>query len=102
MAFSIDPNVPVLKVHAAQGKRTRAEPVAALAEQHRIHHVGFFAELEDELCAFVAGDKSPDHLDAHVWGIHALMLGDEMPIVGQMLDPDMMGGTHRSRWRMPS
>jgi len=48
---------------------------------------------------FVAAQVLPG---APFVGIHAFMLGDEVPVVGQTLDPDMMGGTHRSRWRMPS
>lgn len=46
-------------------------------EQGRIHHVGFFPDLEDQLCEWVPGDKSPDRLDALVWAIAELMLGEE-------------------------
>jgi hypothetical protein len=52
----------------------RAGPVAALYEQHRAHHVGMFPDLEDQLCSWVAGDKSPDRLDALVWAGTELML----------------------------
>lgn len=63
-------------VRATKGKWTRAEPIQALYEQGRIHHVGFFAELEDQLCSWVPGDaKSPDRLDALVWLFTALILG---------------------------
>jgi phage terminase large subunit-like protein len=41
-------------VHASRGKKTRAEPVSALYEQGRVHHVGAFPQLEDEMC-LVAG-----------------------------------------------
>jgi len=64
-------------VRASRGKWTRAEPVAALYEQERAHQVGFFADLEDQLCSWVPGEDSPDRLDAMVWGYHELMLGDE-------------------------
>ncbi len=55
---------------------TRAEPVSALYEQGRIHHVGTFPELEDQMCTFVPGEKSPDRMDALVWAITALMIED--------------------------
>lgn len=65
-------------VRASRGKVTRAEPVQALYEQGRIHHVGSLATLEDQMCGWdprVDG-KSPDRLDALVWGITELMLGE--------------------------
>ncbi len=46
-------------------------------EQGRIHHVGFFPDVEDQLCEWVPGDRSPDRLDALVWAITELMLGEE-------------------------
>lgn len=58
---------PYKKVHASRGKLTRAEPVSALYEQGLIHHVGGFAELEDQMCTWLPGDKSPDRMDALVW-----------------------------------
>ena len=35
-----------------RGNGEVAEPVAALYEQGRIHHVGAFPTLEDQQCAF--------------------------------------------------
>lgn len=70
----VDELVPFTKVHASRGKAIRAEPVSALYEQGRIHHCGFFPELEDQLCEWVTGEKSPDRLDALVWAITDLML----------------------------
>lgn len=61
-------------VHASRGKRTRAEPVAALYEQGRGHHVGMFPELEDQMSTWVPGMKSPDRMDALVWGATEVML----------------------------
>jgi predicted phage terminase large subunit-like protein len=73
---AVDRSIPVRLVHASRGKITRAEPVSALYEQHKIHHAGCFPELEDELCSFEPGSAdSPDRLDALVWGITDLMLG---------------------------
>ena len=71
---TVDENVPVTIVHATHGKRTRAEPVAALYEQGRVHHVGTFPTLEDQLCLWDAtsGDFSPDRLDALVWAVTQL------------------------------
>src|ERR1019366_7785407 len=52
-------------VHASRGKLTRAEPIAALYEQHRVHHVGAFGILEDQMCDYVPFlSKSPDRMDA--------------------------------------
>ena len=64
---TIDRNLPVKLVHATRGKYTRAEPVAALCEQHKIKHVGQFPALEDQLCQWEPGDNSPDRLDAYAW-----------------------------------
>ena len=79
----VDPNVSYKGVHASQGKNARAEPIVALYEQGRIHHVGAFAELEDQLCTWepMSGDKSPDRLDALVWALTELMLGTEWSII---------------------
>jgi len=76
---TVDKKVPFKQVHASRGKYIRAEPVSALYEQGRIHHVGFFPDLEDQLCEWVPGDKSPDRLDALVWAITELMLEEEEP-----------------------
>lgn len=73
---TVAPNAPFKALHASRGKRTRAEPVAALYEQGKVHHVGSFAALEDQLCTWDAnsGDESPDRLDALVWALTELML----------------------------
>ena len=72
----VDPNVPVTLVTASRDKHTRAEPVAAQYEQGRIHHVGSFNDLEDEMCLWVPGDPSPNRMDALVWALSELMLKD--------------------------
>lgn len=71
---SIDPNVPYSAVTASRGKATRAEPIAALYEQGRVHHVGRFDLLEDQQCSWVPGDKSPDRMDALVWCMTELLI----------------------------
>ena len=72
---TVDSNISFKAVHASRGKITRAEPVAALFEQFRIHLVGAFPELEDQLSTFEAGlPGSPDRLDAMVWALTELMV----------------------------
>lgn len=71
---TIDRRVPFRAVRASRGKVARAEPIAALYEQGKVHHVGVFPELEDQLCSWVPGDKSPDRLDALVWALTELMI----------------------------
>lgn len=74
------PNLAVSQVRASRGKAVRAEPIAALYEQGRVHHVGCFAKLEDQMVgwdpAFSA--KSPDRMDALVWALTELMLGGDI------------------------
>jgi phage terminase large subunit-like protein len=80
----IDPNVPFRAVRASRGKLTRAEPVAALYEQGRVHHLGAFPQLEDQMCGFVPADpddsgprptgSSPDRVDALVWALTDLLI----------------------------
>lgn len=65
-------------VRAARGKYTRAEPVGGLYEQQRIHHVGILSDLEDQQCTWVPGEASPDRVDALVWGMTELMLGQRL------------------------
>jgi phage terminase large subunit-like protein len=63
-------NVSYKPVRAAKGKHRRAEPVAALYEQGRVHHVGSFPTLESELTTWVEEDAwSPNRLDALVWAV---------------------------------
>lgn len=76
-----NPNLPVTTVHASRGKHIRAEPVAAIYEQGRAHHVGAFPELEEQMgmmtTAGYQGGGSPDRLDAMVWAFFDLMIGDQ-------------------------
>lgn len=69
----IDNNVPYRSVRATRGKLTRAEPISALYEQKKVHHVGYFAELESQMCSYTGETRpSPDRLDALVWGLTEL------------------------------
>ncbi len=83
----VDPNVSYKAVHASRGKALRAEPVAALYEQRRVHHVGPHPVLEDQMSAFTSdfdrsrAGYSPDHVDALVWALTELMV-DSTPGTG--------------------
>jgi phage terminase large subunit-like protein len=69
-----EPNAPFSKIWASQGKRTRAEPIAAAYEQNRVHHVGVFSMLEAQMTTYVPGaGKSPDRMDALVYAITELL-----------------------------
>ncbi|WP_432185488.1 terminase large subunit domain-containing protein [Streptomyces tendae] len=59
----------IIEVNAKQGKRLRAEPIAQLYEQGRIHHVGEFPDLERQMVTWLPGMDSPDRMDA---AVHAL------------------------------
>jgi phage terminase large subunit-like protein len=78
----------MIAVTATRGKLLRAEPVSALYEQGRVHHVGTFGKLEDQMCTYLPeeqakrrkeetgeGQSSPDRLDAGVYAISNLMIG---------------------------
>jgi predicted phage terminase large subunit-like protein len=76
---TVDQNVAYTAVRASRGKFTRAEPVAALYEQGRVHNVGLFPELEDQMTGFVpdlerAKFGSPDRVDALVWAFTELLV----------------------------
>ena len=71
---SVANRVPVKLVNASRGKAVRAEPIVALYEQARVHHVGTFPQLEDQMTSWVPGvSRSPDRLDAAVWALTELL-----------------------------
>ena len=67
-------------VRASRGKVVRAEPVSALYQQGRIHHIGTFSQLEDQMTNFTsdidraAAGYSPDRVDALVWAFSELLV----------------------------
>lgn len=62
-------------VTATKGKFVRAEPVYSLYEQGKIYHVGSFPVLESQMVTFDPDKgKSPDRVDALVWGLTELMV----------------------------
>lgn len=89
----VDDNVPYKAVHASRGKRTRGEPVSALYEQGKVHHIGTFDELEDQMITWIpdAGDESPDRADALVWALTELS--------EQVVDTALPGTTSQTRYR---
>lgn len=74
----VDPMVPFRAVHASRGKVTRAEPVAALYEQGRVHHLRGLHKLEEQMCRMsrqgYQGRGSPDRVDALVWALTELIV----------------------------
>ena len=85
---SVNPSVPLRLVRASRGKQTRAEPVAALYEQGRVHHIGRLDLLEDQMCRFTGatdGNGSPDRVDALVWALTELLLTRHRTQTGQFL-----------------
>lgn len=78
---TVDPRVPVKLVHATRGKQVRAEPIAARYEQNRVYHVKPLPVLEDQMVSWspvhnAADSDSPDRVDALVWALTELLLGD--------------------------
>lgn len=78
------------EVTVSRGKVLRAEPISALYGHidpanprnfvpSKVHHVGNFVELEDQLCNFTTagymGDRSPDRADALVFALAELFPG---------------------------
>lgn len=77
-----DATVPVEVITASRGKAQRAEPISALYEKGRVHHIGVFPELETEQTSWVPGDDwSPNRVDAVVWALTDLSTGPRRPRV---------------------
>lgn len=80
---NIDRDVVVKLVHARHGKYSRAEPVSALYEQGRITHADGLDELETEMMEYVpmTATHSPDRMDAMVYALTELLIGQHRDIV---------------------
>lgn len=76
---AVDRSIRIDKVTASRGKHIRFAPVGALYEQGKVHHVGRYPLLEEQLCLFsldgYEGGDSPDRADALVWAVTSLVLG---------------------------
>ena len=80
---AVERTLPIKTVRARRGKYIRAEPVASLYEQGRVHHIGRFPDLEDQMCTWtpdLGPSHSPDRADALVHAITDLIL-DRNPIM---------------------
>jgi len=103
---TIRPTLPVSRPNASEGKKARAEPIVALYEQGRVHHLGDptkFAALEDQMTTWVPGGSkrdSPDRLDALVWALTELNLSGRKP---RKTYPDLMpvDMPQRNVWNTP-
>jgi phage terminase large subunit-like protein len=79
------PSAPLSLVYASRGKVVRAEPIAALYEQGRVHHVGGFPDLEDEMTTYTVDESwSPNRLDALVWAVTELEMTKKVRRKGTM------------------
>ena len=74
-----NPDLPFKEVTASRGKVVRAEPFSTLYQRGRIHHIGYYPELEDQFCGMTTGGyqglRSPDRADAWIWGLAELFPG---------------------------
>jgi hypothetical protein len=96
----VDQYANIQVVWASQGKKTRAEPVAALFQPDKDHRLlyravllGYHEELEQELTHYTGapGDVSPNRLDATVWALHALLLSNGTASAAQANDTRLRG-----------
>lgn len=106
-----DRSLPIKLVHASRGKVVRAEPISALYEQGRIHHVGSFDELEDQMCTFSVDNVrnsstgSPDRVDALVWGLTELfdkITGRARGRLNAKTTTDVLGKGPAPQWDLKS
>jgi phage terminase large subunit-like protein len=105
----VDDAVPVKLVVATRGKRTRAEPIAALyesvaegptrtAKDPAVRHVGTFPDLEDEMTTWTEGMASPNRLDALVWGLWELMVKQRLGRAHTSMPRGRIPGVGRSAY----
>jgi phage terminase large subunit-like protein len=70
------PKTPFKQVTASRGKHVRAEPFSSLYESGKVHHVGEFLDLEEEIVHFstmgYTGTGSPNRADALFWALAEL------------------------------
>lgn len=68
-------NVPFKAVRASRSKLIRAEPVAEAYHAQKVFHTETFKELEAQMCSYKpeVSKKSPDRLDALVWGVTEIL-----------------------------
>lgn len=69
---TVRPNMNIKTIHASRGKTVRAEPIAALYQQGKVHHVGVFLEAEEQMCSFPVASEHDDMVDALVYALTEL------------------------------
>lgn len=97
--FERNTKPPLKGIDTKTGKRTRGEPVAMRCEQGKLHCVGRFPQLEDQMATFTSWgtSDSPDRLDALVHGCRYLMEGEKK--AARITSPhEMLSTTLRSLW----
>lgn len=84
MFSQMDKTLKTFPVHASRGKLARAEPVALAVTQGRVKFAEEFIELINEAIQFDPDTtkKSPDRMDAFVWGITACLISPEKGLGG--------------------
>ena len=77
-----DEHISFLAVHASRGKAVRAEPISSLYEQGNCHHMPGLGKLENQMTQWnpLTDTKSPDRVDALVWVLTWLMLGEQAAV----------------------
>lgn len=75
LLHTLYPHMPYKGVYAVRNKKARAEPVAALYEQGRVVHCGYFHDLEQQMI-LTHQYRSPDRMDALVWALTELFFSD--------------------------
>lgn len=85
--LNVDPAIRVVSVHARVGKALRAEPLQLAAQQGRLHIVGEHPQLEDQMSSWSPelSKKSPDRIDALVYGALAVITEDSKQVGGGSL-----------------
>lgn len=88
---TVDPTISFKSVTASRGKAVRAEPIAALYEQLKVHHVGRLDALEEEMASWQPGISSwsPNRIDALVWALTELMQGEGAVQAAGFFAPEM-------------
>ena len=89
---TVDPTISLKSVIASRGKAVRAEPIAALYEQLKVHHVGRLDALEEEMASWQPGiisSWSPNRIDALVWVLTELMQGEGAVQAAGFFSPEM-------------
>lgn len=88
--------LPIKVIRASRGKTVRAEPIAALYEQGKVHHVGTFAATEEQMCSFPVAAEFDDRVDALVYALTEL--SETPPAAGDAIEPDAGWAGRRQRF----